>query len=746
MLLVATGFAYGEVTTGDQWLLDLLDPLPGWFEDVWRIGYFFGLILVIAVFVGAIAGKRRDLLRDMGLAVIATVVIAAGAALLISDTFPTLFPELGDEPDVAFPIIRVAVVTGVIMVAAPHLTRPLRWFGWGTVLLVALSGFGLGLGLPSDALGAVGAGLLAGGTILLIFGSPKGYPDIEAVAEALVELGVIVDDLRLVPAQSWGVRTLEGSLQDGTPIEVLAYGRDAADTRMAAKAWRALWYRESDRTISFSRLEAVEHNALAMLLAASGGVTTQRLLAVGVAGDEMAVLARTAVGTPLTEPSEEQVNAVWREVTKLHDAGMAHGSPTLDAVTVDDGRILLGDFADASFNATETQRSLDIVSLLYETAVVLGAEAAVATATEIVPEDDLIDALAYLQVPALSTEQRKRVDKPKALLGEIRDAAVEATDAELPEPAKLRRIRPKDLIMPALSLVAIYALVGMLADIDWASVWEVIRDASWILFLVGFLVGHFAFFFDATGMLYATGYPLPMKPLLVLQLGVRWIGLAVPSAAGRVTMNTLFLRKYGVPPTAAVTQGAVDSLSGFLVEAVILLIAFIAADIPLDIDTGDVNWGLVLAIVVVIVIGTVVAIFRIKRLHDLVIPVIKHAWDSLAGVVRSPKRTLGLFGSNLGSRVILGMTLWFILQGIDTPLPLVVCVVVVVATNLLGGLVPVPGGVGVAEAVMTSFLVMAGLDQDPAFAAAVVWRVATFYIPAGEGFFANRWLENGDYI
>jgi uncharacterized protein (TIRG00374 family) len=69
-----------------------------------------------------------------------------------------------------------------------------------------------------------------------------------------------------------------------------------------------------------------------------------------------------------------------------------------------------------------------------------------------------------------------------------------------------------------------------------------------------------------------------------------------------------------------------------------------------------------------------------------------------------------------------------------------------VATNLLAGLVPIPGGIGVAEAVLTSFLVLAGLGENEAFAAAIVFRIATFYIPAGQGFFATRWLEVGDYI
>jgi len=195
------------------------------------------------------------------------------------------------------------------------------------------------------------------------------------------------------------------------------------------------------------------------------------------------------------------------------------------------------------------------------------------------------------------------------------------------------------------------------------------------LIIVGFFIGQFAFFFDATGMLYATGYPLPLKPLAILQVSVKWIGLAVPSAAGRVTMNALFLRKYGVSPTLAVTQGALDGLAGFATEAGILLLALIATDLSLDLDTEAINWSLILLIVAVLILG--------QRLREKVLPPLKDAWAMLWSLLKDPKRTFGLLGSNLASRTILAITLWFILQAIGTPLPLVVALVVTVATNLL---------------------------------------------------------------
>jgi uncharacterized membrane protein YbhN (UPF0104 family) len=247
-------------------------------------------------------------------------------------------------------------------------------------------------------------------------------------------------------------------------------------------------------------------------------------------------------------------------------------------------------------------------------------------------------------------------------------------------------------------------------------------------------------------MLYATGYPLPLKPLVVLQLSVNWIGLAVPSAAGRVTMNTLFLRKFGVPTTIALTQGAIDGVAGFMVEAGILLVAFIASDLTLDLDTDEINWQAILLIVAILIVGSVIAVLRVQRLRDMILPPLKDAWSNLRGVVKDPKRTLGLLGSNLAARIVLAITLWSILQAIGTPLPLVTCLVVTVATNLLAGLVPIPGGIGVAEAVLTSFLTIAGLGADEAFAAAVVFRIATFYLPAAGGFFAMKWLETNEYL
>jgi uncharacterized membrane protein YbhN (UPF0104 family) len=300
--------------------------------------------------------------------------------------------------------------------------------------------------------------------------------------------------------------------------------------------------------------------------------------------------------------------------------------------------------------------------------------------------------------------------------------------------------------MPALSLIAAYALIGMLTDIDFVAVWEVAEDATWAWIIIGFFVGQMAFVPEATGMLFATGYDLPLRPLVILQVSVKWIGLAIPSAAGRVTMNTLFLRKFGVSPTVALAQGALDGLAGFIVEAGVLFVALIASDLSFDLDTKDVNWLMILLIAALLIVGSVVVVLRIERLRELVVPALKDAWGLLWSILKDPKRTFGLLGSNLASRAILAATLWFILHAIGLPLPFVAALVATLATNLLAGLVPIPGGIGVAEAVLTSLLIVFGLSPEAAFAAAVIFRIATFYIPAAEGFVAMKWLESNGHL
>ena len=59
---------------------------------------------------------------------------------------------------------------------------------------------------------------------------------------------------------------------------------------------------------------------------------------------------------------------------------------------------------------------------------------------------------------------------------------------------------------------------------------------------------------------------------------------------------------------------------------------------------------------------------------------------------------------------------------------------------------PVPGAVGVAEFGLTVGPTAAGMAEEAALATAVLYRIATFYLPPAWGFFAMRWLQRSGHL
>ena len=68
------------------------------------------------------------------------------------------------------------------------------------------------------------------------------------------------------------------------------------------------------------------------------------------------------------------------------------------------------------------------------------------------------------------------------------------------------------------------------------------------------------------------------------------------------------------------------------------------------------------------------------------------------------------------------------------------------SVSLLASFIPVPGGVGVTEFGLTLGLTSAGMPEEAALAAVLLYRLASFYLPPVWGFFALRWLQRNRYL
>ncbi len=143
----------------------------------------------------------------------------------------------------------------------------------------------------------------------------------------------------------------------------------------------------------------------------------------------------------------------------------------------------------------------------------------------------------------------------------------------------------------------------------------------------------------------------------------------------------------------------------------------------------DINWALVLGLLVFAVVVSALMLRFVPAIRDRVLPPAKQMGNGLRVLGTDPSRLVHLFGSNLASQLLFGLSLWMMAFAFGWTLPYLSVVVVYVAMALLGGLLPIPGGVGVSEAVLTAGLTAIGADETSAFAIAVTFRVASAYLP-----------------
>ena len=738
-------------------VVGVVDTVPSFLDALWRMGVA-ALLLWCALVVAVSAVRRRgDLLVDAGLSALVGAIAALGLDRAVDGDWPSVAEALTGGSTGSVPLVAFAVAAAVSSAAAPHLTRPARRLGRWIVLFAVCSVVLLGSTSPAGAVASLLVGVAAAAAVHLALGASSGRPTEAEVTEALAQLGVTVADLVVAPRQRSGVLTVDAVDDAGVPVRIAVYGRDARDTQMLNRAWRAMWYRHGEQVVS-SRLQQVEHEGFMAFLAASRGVPVPEVVVAGRTARNDALIVLRGAGASLADRDGATVTpgAIWDVVTKLHQAGLVHGELSEESfAATEDGRVLLTELAPVGLAVSDDQRRIDLAQTLVTTAVLAGVDDAVAAASARLGADGLAPVLPYLQVPALGVVLRREVKVATLDMDQLRSAAAEAAGVDEPEIAKLRRVSPQTLLSAGLLVLVAFGLIAALGHVDLEELGRELAAASPFMIAAAVLLAQVPFFSQAISTVGACPRPIPYGPVAVLQFAIGFVALAVPSTAGRVALGIRFFQRQGIPPGSAVSISAIDSFSGFLVQIALLLVTLVfgVGKVDLSFDTAsrssisDLSWVLVVAaVVLVVVVGLAIALKGIRqRIWARVKPFVDDAKDALAGL-RSPTKLLQLFGGNLLSQVLMALTLGLCLRTFGGQLNLSTLIVIYVAAALFGGFMPVPGGIGVMEAALMSLLIAAGIEPTTATATALLFRGATFYLPPIWGWFALRWLQRHSYL
>ena len=733
-------------------LADAIGTILGWTATGWRAVLVATLSLAGLIVVEALLRGRWALLRD----VVVAIALVAGIASILGRTVESHWLVVGSDlfgGDWGFPDLRIAVVAAAVSVAVPEVISPVRML-MGTLIAAGCVGLvALGAALPSDVLGALSVGLGAAALVRLVFGSAAGVPPVAVVSDALRGLDLDVRGLAPAPRQRIGVADYVGHDAEGGPLRVRVLGRDAHDVQRLAQRWRALAYRDPPRRGSVGRLEQVEHEALATLLAGQAGVGVPEIVtaALGADGDAL-IVTRQPPAEPVEDLQAELVDgrtlrALWVGVARLHGAGVAHGRLHAGKVILADGAPLITDFSAATLSAPKSARDIDVAELLVSTAALVGPEPALRAAIDGAGAPAIRDAIPYVQAAAVTPHTRERARTRKVAVDDLRSAAADATGTEAGEIVPIRRFRLRDIVVTALIAVAAYALISQLAEIGLGTVWDEVKNADIGWVVLALVLAQLPLVAQAVSFRGAVATPLPLLPCTALQSALKVVNLTVPGSAGRIALNVRFLQRMGAPTGEAVAAGGVDNLSEVLVQVLLILAILPFVDIQLP---GGMTDALpserLVATILITLIAVAVVVLAVPALRARVVPAVKPGFDSLRVVFKTRRKRLELFGGNIASELLFALTLGAAAMAYGIDLPLAQLLLVNMIASALSGLVPVPGGVGAQEAALTAGLVAFGVDESTAFAIAITHRMCTYFLPPIWGAFALRWLRRQGYV
>lgn len=763
LLVLAVGlllalFARDTLGGAEADLTRSLDRLPSrWERTLLGLTEVALVASVIAVAVFLAVTRRRRLLAWLAFTVVSASAVTFAIGLVLANNRVEVLAGVTTArdrflADPAFPSSGLmAGVTAGLIFGSPWLTERWRRAGWATVALLVIERVAFSADPSVDVVAAIGVGIVVGAGVLLTRGAPSLEPSGAEIVAALRYAGVQPRRVeQLAPGHtSVTYRILEES---GARIRL---GLRTAHDRSAdalTHLWRSVRLRADEVDAPFNTIrQRVEHEALAIEMAGRSGARAPELLGVIATGEEaIGVLEQQVPGTPVSSTSvnHEQLVDIWTQVALLHDARIAHRGLTLRRCILDpEGRVWITGFQLCRLAATERERALDVAQLLADTALAVGADAAVDAALEAIGPARTATAYPLLQPLALPRSTRSALRDSRGLLDELRARVASSCAIADPELERIERIRPRTLVTVLALTLAFYLVLPQLADLGSTVDAFASGDWAWVPWVV--LASAATYVFAAISFVGAVPDTVPFVPALRAQLAASFVGLIAPGASGSLALGVRFLQRSGVEPAAAGASVALDAFAGLVGHLALLLVAVAwggTAGVG-DFSLPDASWILGAAAVLLALAGVTLAHRGLReRLVGPMRDAVRSAAGSIAAVLTNPVRVAQLLGGSIGITISYLVAMVAAVEAFGGGPSVNQIAVGYLLAAALASAAPTPGGLGAFEAAMITALTGFGMSSGAAVSATLAFRLATYWLPILPGWLAFTWMQHHEEL
>jgi uncharacterized membrane protein YbhN (UPF0104 family) len=636
------------------------------------------------------------------------------------------------------PSIFVVDTAFVAFVVGTDLTRRSHWSRWwpcaGVVLL--LSGVAVGALTPFAVTIVIFGGLLAGWLVRWLLGAASVLPGSAELVAWLGSQGAAVREL----AGDRRAR-LEGTLIDGTRIQVRLYGRDTRGSGLVRRLWAlARLQPAAAGHIAVSSRARLQQLALACTLARQAGVPCPSSLLFGqMPGETLVLLTTVPPGAQLDAAvSVPDAALLFASLRALHHAGIAHRDLRAENLFVS-GKSAGFRSLDASVPAaSELARRLDLAQALATLAQAVGPSGAIDALRQGYGTVDERAVAAVLQPVALAPWGWRAMRASQPCLNEIRSELLGPGGA-VPT-TRLERFRWRTVASAVALTVAAYLLIG---QISGAHILSTLSHANPGWFALAVLASAVTYLAAAGNLAAFVPEHLSLIRGFGVQLSTAFVGVAMPPTVGHVAVNARYLHREDVDEgsiAAAVTMSQVVNI----VTTVLLLIVFgLLTGSGLShfkIAPGpDVLIGLAVIAAAVIVL---VAVRPTRaRLAGIIWPHLRSVGPRLVDAISHPLRLAISASANLLLTAAYLVAFIAALRAVGAHPAILPAAIVYLAGNAVGSAAPTPGGIGGVEAVLAAGLTAIGVPAHEAIPAVLLFRVATFWLPIPAGGVAYLFLR-----
>jgi len=280
---------------------------------------------------------------------------------------------------------------------------------------------------------------------------------------------------------------------------------------------------------------------------------------------------------------------------------------------------------------------------------------------------------------------------------------------------------------------------------------EVIKGASWGWVALAFVLALLPVTAQAWVLIGAVPGQLPYGRCLALEAANEFVGLVAGDVA-RFALRVRFFQRQGYDAAAALSSGAIASAASWIAKGLLFLVSigFAAGTFHAPEESGESRavWIIVIVIIAVGVAASVVTLIpRLRRLASArVRPHLVQMWADVKTIAAEPRKIFYVLTGSVLSQLFVAFALGASLHAVGEQASLATLLVVITTASIIGGAVPVPGGLGVVEAGLIAGLTSAGVPQSQAVAAVFIQRLFTAYLPPIWGWVTLAWMRRREYV